>query len=160
MNDVVSFDDWYRSEHRRVLAAVSAVCVGDHARAEDATNEAFLKALERWDTVRVMDNPRAWVATVAVNNVKQSFFRRKRRLELLNTQRLTESTIDVVRDLDLWNAFTQLTFRQRKAIVLRYLEDLPQQAVADELGIAVGTAAATLNQARSKLRAEIQQGDT
>ena len=62
-------------------------------------------------------------------------------------------------DLDLWTALDALSFRQRKAIVLRYVEDLSQAEVAYELGIAPGTAAATLSQARGVLKAELQKGD-
>ena len=41
--------------------------------------------------------------------------------------------------------------RQREAIALRYLLDLPEVGVAEAMGVAVGTASATLASARARL---------
>jgi len=161
MNDpALDFDSWYRREYPRVLIAVSVVCAGDHARAEDATNDAFAKAFERWTSVSAMKSPTAWVTKVAINRAKRSLRRRSRRIELLNAERLGTPVTDPDSGLDLWDSLASLTPRQRRAIVLRYIEDLPQQQVADEMGIALGTASATLSQARGHLRSELQAGDT
>jgi len=155
----LDFDDWYSSIHPRVLVAVSVVCGGDHARAEDATNDAFVKAFERWESVAQMESPVGWVTRVAINNAKRRLRRRARGVELLNTQRLETAALDQYEDIDLWDPLAALTARQREAIVLRYLDDLPQRSVAEELGIAPGTASATLSQARRLLREQLQLGD-
>lgn len=161
MNDTaLDFDSWYRNEYPRVFIAVSVVCAGNHARAEDATNDAFAKAFERWDSVSEMESPTAWVTKVAINRAKRGLRRRTRRIELLNAERMHTSVTDPETGLDLWDSLSTLTPRQRRAIVLRYIEDLPQQQVADEMGVAVGTASATLSQARGHLRSELEAGDT
>ncbi len=67
-----AFDDWFRAEHSRVLGAVLIVCAGDVAKAEDATNDAFVKAFEQWASVAAMASPRAWVTKVAINSALQS----------------------------------------------------------------------------------------
>ena len=41
------FEVWYRREHPRVLATCAALS-GDAAAAAEATDEAFVRALERW----------------------------------------------------------------------------------------------------------------
>ena len=51
---------------------------------------------------------------------------------------------------------SRLSVRQRAAVVLRYVEDLPQSAIADALDIAPGTVAATLSHARRNLRIELE----
>lgn len=151
----LTFEDWYRDQHSSVLAAVAMFCVGDHARAEDAANDAFVEAYEKWATVAHMDSPTGWVVRVAINKAKRGYRRRKRRIELLNTQRLEASSIDQERDLDLLASLAKLPDRQRAALVLRYIEDLSQGDVAEQMDIAVGTASATLSQARGKLRSEL-----
>ena len=153
--EVLTFEDWYRDQHSSVLAAVAMFCVGEHARAEDAANDAFVEAYEKWDSVGQMNSPTGWVVRVAINKAKRSYRRRKRRIELLNTQRLEASSVDELRDLDLLENLAKLPERQRAALVLRYIEDLPQADVAMQMDIAVGTASATLNQARGKLRSEL-----
>jgi RNA polymerase sigma factor (sigma-70 family) len=50
-----------------------------------------------------------------------------------------------------------LTRRQRQVLVLRYWLDLDQQAIADTLGIAVGTVKATTNQAIAALRKALEE---
>lgn len=55
-----SFEAWYRDEHRQVLASCVALC-GDLGVATDATDEAFSRALGRWERVSAMPSPGAWV---------------------------------------------------------------------------------------------------
>ncbi len=151
----VDFDHWYRSEYSRVLAAVAVVCGRESTRSEDATNDAFVKAFERWDSVNLMDSPTAWVTKVAINSARRSFRRARHHSELVNSQRLDEVFTDAYPDAELIAALRQLSYRQRRAVVLRYFDDLPQAEVAKELGIAAGTAAATLHQARNRLRSTL-----
>ncbi len=157
---VTAFEDWYSDQHSSVLAAVAMFCVGDHARAEDAANDAFVEAYEKWGSVSQMDSPTGWVVRVGINRAKRSHRRRKRRIELLNTQRLEASSVDEQRDLDLLAALAKLPDRQRAALVLRYVEDLSQADVAERMDVAVGTASATLNQARGKLRSTLSEEET
>ena len=153
------FDEWYVENYPRVLVAVALVLGRDRDRAEDSTNEAFVQAFADWQSVSQMDSPSSWVTKVAINRARRFLRRRARGIELLNQQRIDTAAHDRHVDLDLWTALDALSFRQRKAIVLRYVEDLSQAEVAYELGIAPGTAAATLSQARGVLKAELQKGD-
>ena len=153
MTETDDFDSWYRSEHKNVLAVVTLLCGHDFARAEDATNDAFLKALERWPSVRTMESPGGWVTRVALNKAKRSLRLRGRRVRQLHTDKVAAE--DRHLDGELWRAVSELPARQRHALVLRYIDDYSQKQIAAELDIAPGTAAATLNQARTRLRAEI-----
>jgi RNA polymerase sigma-70 factor (ECF subfamily) len=120
-----AFDEWFRTEHPRVLSAVLIVCAGDVARAEDATNDAFVSAYEKWDRVVAMSSPRAWVTKVAINRAKRSFIRRRPHLALTNDDSALIGTDDPQADHDLWGAVSRLSVRQRAATVLRYVDDLP-----------------------------------
>ncbi len=156
MTDSASFDDWFRAEHPRVLSAVLIVCAGDIGKAEDATNDAFVTAYEKWDRVSAMESPRGWVTKVAINRAKRSFMRRRPHVPLANDDAAILAVDDTSADHELWAAVNKLSARQRNAIVLRYIDDLSQADVATELGIAGGTVAATLNHARRNLRIELE----
>ena len=64
MRDAGEFDAFYLGSSRRVLGQMYAM-TGNRAEAEDAVAEAYLKAWDRWDTVRDCDSPEAWVRRVA-----------------------------------------------------------------------------------------------
>jgi len=56
-------------------------------------------------------------------------------------------------------ALASLTPQQRLVVVMKYLDDQTDQDIADKLGIARGTVAATLNQAKKKLKQTISPQD-
>src|SRR5438477_2561332 len=105
-----AFADWYEDRYRGLLAAV-AVAVGDIDEAREATDEAFCRALARWDRVRAMDAPEAWTYRVAVNVHR----RRARRRSF--EQRFFRSHPPRLADWpdgnEIWDAVAQLPPRQR-----------------------------------------------
>jgi RNA polymerase sigma factor (sigma-70 family) len=61
--------------------------------------------------------------------------------------------------LDVRAVLTQLTERQRAAVVLRYVADLALAEIAAVMGYATGTVKATLHQALDHLRVELEASD-
>ena len=59
------FAEFYEASYRRVVALVAAI-VGDRHQAEDIAQEAFSRALTRWQRVARYDLPEAWVRRVAL----------------------------------------------------------------------------------------------
>lgn len=57
----------YRSEWGRVLATVIRLTGGDFDRAEEATQEAFEAAVDRWREDGMPEHPRAWLVQTARN---------------------------------------------------------------------------------------------
>ena len=57
-----SVDEIYRTESRRVLATLIRL-LGDFDLAEDAMQEAFAAAMERWTTEGMPAKPRAWLVS-------------------------------------------------------------------------------------------------
>jgi RNA polymerase sigma factor (sigma-70 family) len=55
-------------------------------------------------------------------------------------------------DPDLWAAVAALPSRQRAVVVLRYVQDLPQAAIGEVMGISRGTVASMLSGAQARLR--------
>jgi RNA polymerase sigma-70 factor, ECF subfamily len=146
------FTSWYERAYPRVMAAIRTQ-VADLESARDATDEAFARALERWPRVSQLDAPDLWTYRVAVNVARRSGRRSGRERGLwrraANGDRDRAPAVDP--DPELWAAVRSLPDRQRQAVLLRYLLDLPQDAIAAEMGVAPGTVAATLHQARRAL---------
>jgi RNA polymerase sigma-70 factor (ECF subfamily) len=159
---VDDFDAWYAELRPPMLAALGAWC-GDLAAADDALDEAFTRAYERWDRVARSASPAGWVWRTATNVVRRQHRRRAVEERLLRrTDRRHDATRTaepphgcVADDLDLRAALLRLTPRQRTAVVLHHIADLPHAEVAAAMGIATGTVAATLHQARARLAAEL-----
>lgn len=153
----LTFDEWYREAWPRVLRAV-ALFAGPASDPGDIAAEACARAYAAWDERRPAD-PTPWTVTVAFNLAK----RRWRRTAAASPERLWDGrTAEHLgeSDLDLWAAVQQLPRRAREAIALRYGCDLAEHEVASAMGIAPGTAAATLHQARRRLRSILSEGTT
>ncbi|QDF39757.1 RNA polymerase sigma factor [Bradyrhizobium symbiodeficiens] len=90
-------DKVFRDEAGRALATLIRL-VGDFDLAEDALQDAFAVALERWAACEVPDNPRAWLVNVARNKAidrvrRQAVFRGKQQA-LLHEIELNAQAID------------------------------------------------------------------
>jgi Sigma-70 region 2 len=59
------FAEFYEASYGRMVALVAAI-VGDRSQAEDIAQEAFSRALTRWQRVARYDLPEAWVRKVAL----------------------------------------------------------------------------------------------
>jgi RNA polymerase sigma-70 factor (ECF subfamily) len=64
VTDVEEFDEFYRGSRQRVLGFVY-VLTGDLGEAQDAVQEAYLRAWQRWAIVRDYEEPEAWTRRVA-----------------------------------------------------------------------------------------------
>ncbi|MCK1721027.1 RNA polymerase sigma factor [Bradyrhizobium sp. 141] len=87
----------FRDEAGRALATLIRL-VGDFDLAEDALQDAFAVALERWAACEVPDNPRAWLVNVAKHKAidrvrRQAAFRGKQQA-LVHELELNAQTVD------------------------------------------------------------------
>jgi RNA polymerase sigma-70 factor (ECF subfamily) len=157
---VDDFDAWY-ADLRPVMAPALAAWCGDASVAADALDEAFTRAYEHWNRVRRSGSPAGWVWRTATNVVRRRYRRRSMEQDLLERSApVAAGASDAIEDdLDLRAALLRLTERQRTVIVLHHIADLPHAEVAAALGVATGTVAATLHQARARLAAELHVTD-
>ncbi len=132
-----------------MFLACYAAC-GDRETAEDATQEAFARALERW--ARLADRPWApgWVMTTGLNVARRMQRRRPRRLPDQQGAPQSEDSVD------LWEVVRALPRRQRQAVVLHYAGDLRISEIARVMKCAEGTVKAHLARARESLRARLE----
>jgi RNA polymerase sigma-70 factor (ECF subfamily) len=143
--DTDDFETWYRDEYRRVFASVLVMC-GDRSRAAEATDEAFVRALERWPRVRTMSSPTGWTFIVARNLLRRTARRVDRERSVAPPERVAPEV-----DHGLWDAVRSLPRRERELVALRYVGGLTEPEIAASLGIAVGTVSRGLHDARSRL---------
>lgn len=148
--DTAGFETWYRAEHPRVLAALSVVA-GDPDLAQEVAAEAFARALQRWDRVAEMDSPGGWTYHVALNLLRRRARRAALERRLLPRLAPPANITVPAYAVEVWQVVTGLAPRMRTAVALRYLGGLTEAEVADVMGIAPGTVAATLHQARRRL---------
>jgi RNA polymerase sigma-70 factor, ECF subfamily len=152
---VVNTNDDYRqfflAEHPRVIAMVLAY-TGQVELARDIAQETMLRAYQHWAAVSAMDKPAAWTRRVAIN-LSITAFRKRSRDDKLN-QRLGAPPpllpTDPVSDR-FWAEVRNLPERQRAAIALYYLDDLPLAEIADILDCAEGTVKSLLFKGRTRL---------
>lgn len=145
------FAAWYRSEHPSLVAALCAVTRETDA-ARDATDEAFARCLLHWDRVRAMASPAGWTYRAALNELRRTL--RRRSLERRLTSRLpARDPAPAPHYEEVWDLLSSLSSRQRTAVVLRYVADLPEADIAVAMGVRRGTVASTLFDAHRRLAA-------
>jgi RNA polymerase sigma-70 factor, ECF subfamily len=150
------FDEFYAAHFDEVARAMQ-LAAGDRELARDATQEAFARALRRWRRVGEMDRPDGWVYVVAMNQLRDHWRKVDRHWSAEPAE--NDNSGSVVTRLSVREAIATLPPRQRQAVVLRYLADLPLNDVADAMGCALGTAKATLHHALKAMRVELEEDD-
>jgi len=149
--DADRFDEFYRSTRQRVLAYLYAVS-GDLAEAQDAAQEAYARAWQRWPQVGGYADPEAWIRTVGWRVLAGRW--RKLKAGTRAYHKLgapppspgpSEDTVALVA------ALRQLPVEQRVALVLHHIAELPVAQIAVETGVPVGTVKARLSRGRQAL---------
>ena len=136
------------------LRHAAYLLTGDGHAAEEAVQTALVRTYAAWSRVR-RDDAFAYARRTLVNYVTDRW---RRKLKEYPTDDLPEHPAgpDIADEVALrqWvtGALATLTARERAVIVLRYLFDLPEAAVARDLGITAGTVKSTSSRALAKLR--------
>lgn len=142
------------------LYATATLVLRDRAAAEDAVQEALVRAWR--DLPRLRDPKRfdAWLRRLLLNAC-HDLSRRGRRHEsnvrlLPDHDEFTADASGILADHDeLDRGLRELSVDHRAVIVHRYYLDLPLPEIADSLGIPVGTVKSRLHHARQALRSAI-----
>ena len=143
----------YHACYRRLVVQLFAFTT-DLAEAQDAVQEAFARAVARPRGFAGIDNPEAWLRTVALNVVRRRW-RRRRVLDLilLRERPLHDVTADNGTEVrtDLSEALDAIPRNYREVIVLHYYADLSVDDIAAALGVAPGTVKSRLARGRVAL---------
>jgi RNA polymerase sigma-70 factor (ECF subfamily) len=147
-----SFQELYEREAQSVFSTVFLLC-RDRALAEDATQEAFARALERWSRLRAQPWVGGWVTSTALNVARRAL--RRRRLP----QPSAEQPPEPEEGIDLWHGVERLPKRQQLAVLLHYRQDLTVAEIAQITGTREGTVRTHLARAREALRRYLKEGE-
>lgn len=161
--EALSFDGFVR-EHGQHLFRVSLLIAGNRADAEEAVQEALLRAFRRWDRVIAAENPGAYLRAMVVNQTV-SHWRGTGRRELpvaeVHPVGVPNAELDRWSEHEvLWSACRGLPAKLRAAVVLRFYEDLDYSEIADILRCRESAARARVSRGLAKIREQLGEEDS
>lgn len=144
--------DWelFVMTHANSLFRTALAILGDHAEAEDAVQDAFVKYLEK--APKDVANPMGWLTRVLVNGCKSRLRLKWRQVTALPDD-LACSEEERVELEELW----QLPPKDRAVIHLFYYEGYSTAEIAQMTGEKEGTIRSRMSRARGKLRTLLEE---
>ena len=128
--------------------------------AEDAVQDSFLKAYQKWHTFRGECSEKTWLMRIAVNTCRD--YRRRawmrwndRRVDVEQLILPGGTPVDSADDTVI-RAVMALPPREKEAVLLRYYQQMKLGEIAQALGIPEGTVTSRLNRARVRLRRQLE----
>ncbi|HEX7051486.1 MAG TPA: RNA polymerase sigma factor [Longimicrobiales bacterium] len=156
--DARAFERLYRRHVARIHSLARRM-LGD-GEADEATQDAFIRAWNRLGTFRGDAAFGTWLYRVALNVVlsrRASLARRRRRFvqddAAMRTAEQTTARPDLRTDLEA--ALARLPAGAREVFVLHDVEGFKHDEIAGMLGVTRGTSKSQLHRARMLLRAEL-----
>jgi RNA polymerase sigma-70 factor (ECF subfamily) len=154
--DMAAFEQLYRGHVGRVHGAILRLVGMDRGRAEELTQDAFVRAWQKLSSFRHESAFSTWLYRLGVNTAL---------MELRGRRDSKETDVEDL-DLaaggdvpfcagergDLERAVSNLPPRARAVLVLHDVEGWKHEEIANELGMAVGSSKAQLHRARGLLR--------
>jgi RNA polymerase sigma-70 factor, ECF subfamily len=167
--DQAAWEDIVRL-HRRKVFNIAYKFVGKHDLAEDLTQDIFLKLYKSLDTFDRRANFQTWLISVSRNLCIDHYRSVRKERETINRDVDPSTLMPVSRDR---SADSQLELRDRvqllraametlpqtlrTAVLLRDIQELTYQEIADRLGVPEGTVKSRINRGRTELARQIQK---
>lgn len=145
--------------------------VKDYDVAEDIVQETFLRVFRKRRDYKAIANFSTWIFTIAGNLAKSELRRRKRwRFLSIDATDDDEKSFDIpdpgmrpdriaaVRILNenVQNSIDRLQTKYKEALILRDIEGMSYQQIAEVIGVPVGTVKSRVNRARLKLQKKLK----
>lgn len=161
------------ADHQRMVYQLALHLLGDPQEALDLSQEVFLRVFRTLPQFRGQSALKTWIYRIVINQAsnRQRWWRRRHKSQQvaleahieahgdLPDQRGTDMPDTLLRQKEVadgvWRALNQLPFDQRAVIVLREIDGLSYDEIADSLSVAVGTVKSRLARARGELRAAL-----
>ncbi len=156
-----------RYQDRLYTAMISVV--GNADEAEDVVQESFIQAYLKLDTFQRNSRFFTWLYRIAFNFALARRRRRKNHQSLEETRENSGAEpefygdgpdLRMTRNEDIQlvhRALALLSEDHRSILVLREMEDLAYEDIADVLKISIGTVRSRLNRARSALKQQLEK---
>lgn len=154
--DAGAFEQLYRRHVRRVHGAIWRLVGGNTARAEELTQDAFVRAWQALPQFRHESAFGTWLYRLGVNTALMHLRARaggeERETDDSALEHQPARGARTELGLDLERAVARLPPRARAVLVLHDVEGWKHHEIARELGMAVGSSKAQLHRARGLLR--------
>lgn len=163
--DPEAFSEIYRT-YEEMVFNLSLRLSGDPDRAADLTQEIFLRVYRHLDGFRGGSSLKTWIYRVALNHCRSRLRRRFLRFEPFERTEDEADPMEAVpdsrrspEDLALagdagrivQEALAELPRTFREAVVLRDIEGLTYDEIAEVLGVAIGTVRSRIARGRRRL---------
>lgn len=160
---VATRQNWDWTELRRRSRAEAMRVLGDPFTAEEAAQEATIRAWRQRHKCRTPRTPEPWVAQIARNEALRLRAGEKKQCDMA-TRAAVEIGVnalsgedELIRKVSVQQMLGGLTLEERRLIDLRYRDDLAQPAIAKVLGVPEGTVKVRLHRLRQRLRRVITE---
>ena len=142
--------------------------VGNVADAQDLTQEAFIKALQREDQLKDLEKANHWLSRIA-SNTAIDFLRRHGRIKPVDIANVPEHELHQPSESPeqrvlraehqsyMEDGLRLLTDRERMALIMRDVDGLPAEEVARELNCSKATVRSHIANARIKFRKYLER---
>lgn len=155
--DREEFTSFYTATFHRLVGQLYAM-TGDQAEAQDAVQEAFVRAWARHGKLDKDGSPESWIRVTAWRIAMSRWRRTRDSNRLLQIAAQPEKIAGPTPDrLDFIDALRKVPAEQRRALVLHHLCDLSVEQVAAETGVPAGTVKARLARGRAALAPHLQE---
>lgn len=127
--------------------------LGNAEDAEDLVQEVFMRVYRTWGH-KELDNPGAWIWTIARNLIRDAYRRRSRHKEqpVADLERWTPEARGPDTLVEVEDVLMELSDLERQVVFLRLIQDMPVEATATALGSSSINVRVTLHRAIRKLR--------
>ncbi len=160
--NVAAFETLYRQHVGRVHAVIWRLVGGSDARAEELTQETFVRAWQALARFRFESAFATWLHRLAVNTALMDLRTRRDKEDLeIDDAALVDlgsgdsAGIRTALGIDLEHAVASLPPRARAVLVLHDVEGWKHDEIATELHMAIGSSKAQLHRARRLLRVRL-----
>jgi RNA polymerase sigma-70 factor (ECF subfamily) len=148
------FEEFYAAHFSGLTLQINAY-VNNLTEAQDLVQEAFTRAVARWDKIAKYDDPATWVRRVAWNLATSRWRRQRTATAFLARQREQHAPGPNPDRVALTAALATLPPTLRKAFVLFYIAQLSIAEIASEEDVAEGTVKSWLHRARTQVAAHL-----
>lgn len=141
--------------------------LGDYEATADVVQETFIKVYKNKHTYKTIAKFSTWIYTIAGNLAKTELLKKKRRrIVSINSYGEENETMDLpdsghtpdtltdsgIMDTMIQDALMQLNEVYREAVILRDIQELSYEEIAEMLKLEVGTVKSRINRGRARLK--------
>jgi RNA polymerase sigma-70 factor, ECF subfamily len=149
--------DLLMERYRNAIYHTAYHIVGDWADAEDVVQEVFLRVLSAAGRFQGRSEVKTWLFRITVN-IALNWRRRLKRWLL--TSHTADHQAPAIADSDtgwLMDEIRKLPAMHRTVLVLKYLQDLTDQQIAEAVGCPVGTVKSRLHHGLHRLKRSVRE---